>query len=87
MDIIEELDLPLILPADECSNDEYHNGFGNTFLGSSTLGMLDRMTPLEVLLDTFTESEATKVGSAFHLLCEDIKRYLRYTEGTKVKSN
>lgn len=75
MDKIEDKDLPLILPADECSNDEYHNGFGNAFLGSSTLGMLDRMTPLEVLLDTFTESEATKVGSAFHLLMESEKKF------------
>ena len=35
MDKIEDKDLPLILPADECSNDEYHNGFLKDFYGSS----------------------------------------------------
>ena len=53
MDKIEDKDLPLILPADECNNDEYHNGFGNAFLGSSEVGMFDRVTPIEVLLHEF----------------------------------
>ncbi len=75
MDIKDIKNLPLILPSNECSNDDYHNGFLKGFVGSTTLGMMDRLTPIQVLLDTFTENEATKVGSAFHLLMESEEEF------------
>ena len=42
--------MPLILKPDECSNDEYHNGFLKDFYGSSTISSFAYLTPIEAKL-------------------------------------